>query len=90
MLADLLINLFYSLASFIIGLIGTVINGVANLTLGQFPNEVDTVISYAISLDNILPIATILAIIVIEVQIEIAIFTYKAIRWAYQKIPGVS
>lgn len=90
MISDLFINLFYGLASFIIGLIGSVINGLVNLTLGQFPTAIDTAMSYIVPLSDFLPVATILAIIVVEVQIEIAIFTYKAIKWAYQKIPGVS
>lgn len=46
--------------------------------------------SYYTSLDAFLPLGTIIAIIAFDMAFEGIVFTYKLIRWAYQKVPGIS
>jgi len=41
-------------------------------------------------LDIVIPVGTLLAIILLFITIEGSIFTYKMVRWVYQKIPGVN
>ena len=46
--------------------------------------------SYYTSLDAFLPLTTIVAIIAFDLAFEGIVFTYKLIRWAYQKVPMVN
>lgn len=46
--------------------------------------------SYYTSLDAFLPLGTIVAIIAFDLTFEGIVFTYKLIRWAYQKVPMVN
>jgi hypothetical protein len=87
MLADLIINIIYGFALLILelfSLLGTVNIG------GDFANAIDYSVSLLSSVNNILPIDTVLAILAIELTIELGIFGYKAIKWAYSKVPGVN
>lgn len=46
--------------------------------------------SYAHILDVVLPVSTLITFIGFYLGIEVAIFTYKIIKWIYQKIPGIN
>lgn len=45
---------------------------------------------YYSALGDILPIGTILAIISFVLVFDLALLTYRLIKWAYQKVPGVN
>jgi len=53
-------------------------------------SSISSASSYLHILDTVIPIDSLIAIISIVVIIETGIFTYKLIRWVYQKIPGVN
>lgn len=53
-------------------------------------NGIAMISGYISPLNNILPIDTIVQILVFELVFETAYLSYKFIRWAYIKIPGVS
>lgn len=42
------------------------------------------------SVSTFLPISTLLAVFSLVLVVELAITTYKLIRWIYRKIPGIS
>ena len=88
MITDIIINTFYFLANFIVQLLKSTFGTVQ--FDGTISNGILTMASYYSAIDNILPIGTILAIIAIELTIEIAYFSYKLIKWGYQKIPTIS
>jgi len=46
--------------------------------------------TYYISLNNFLPLGTIVAIIAFDLAFEGVVFLYKGIRWAYQKVPFIN
>lgn len=46
--------------------------------------------TYYTSLDAFLPLTTIVAIIAFDLAFEGAVFLYKMIRWAYQKVPMIN
>jgi len=87
MITDLVINIIYGFALLILegfSLLGTVDIG------GDFSNAIDFAVSLLSSINNILPVDTILAILAIDLLIEFGIFGYKAIKWAYTKVPGIN
>lgn len=49
-----------------------------------------TLKTYYMSLNNYLPIDTILAIVAFSLVFEGIYFVYKLIRWGYQKVPGIT
>ena len=46
--------------------------------------------SYVSILDIIIPVGTLVTILGLMVAVEVAVFTYKLIKWAYSKIPGIN
>jgi hypothetical protein len=46
--------------------------------------------NYLALFDIFLPIATLFTVFGIVIVIEGAYFTYKAVKWVYTKIPGIS
>lgn len=45
---------------------------------------------YYSSLNTIFPVDTLLQILAFELTIELAIFTYRLVRWSYQKMPSIT
>jgi ABC-type uncharacterized transport system permease subunit len=88
MISDIIINTFYFFANFIVQLLKNTFGTVQ--FDGSISDGILTMAGYYSAVDNILPVATILAIIAIELTIEIAYFSYKLIKWGYQKIPTIS
>jgi hypothetical protein len=87
MLADLIINIIYGFALLILelfSLLGSVDIG------GDFATAIDYTVSVLSSVNNILPVSTIIAILALDLLIELSIFGYKAIKWAYSKVPGIN
>ena len=60
----------------------------------SFPANITNSIASASSalnaLNVVIPVDTLIAIITLFITTEAAIFTYKMIRWVYQKIPGIN
>ena len=60
----------------------------------SLPSDITAAISqassYAHITDAVVPVATLVSIILLVVSIEGFVFTYKMIKWIYQKIPGVN
>ncbi len=46
--------------------------------------------TYYNSLDEYLPITTLVAIIAFDLIFELSVFIYKLVRWGYQKVPGIT
>lgn len=46
--------------------------------------------SYYMSVNEYLPIDTILQIVAFSLAFEAVYFAYKLIRWGYRKVPGIS
>lgn len=87
MISTLLLNIIYALISIIaslLSLLGPIPPG------GPLIAGISTFSAYLTPLSNILPINTILNILFFDIIFEIGYFTYKAIKWGYTKIPGVS
>lgn len=87
MLLDLIINIIYGFALLILevfSLLGSVNIG------GDFADAIDYIVPLLSSVNNILPVDTIIAILAIDLVIELGIFGYKAIKWAYSKVPGIN
>lgn len=42
------------------------------------------------ALDAIFPIGVLISILAFEIIFDTALVTYRAIKWGYQKIPGIS
>lgn len=84
MITDALINLAYS-----------VVSGIINLfpAGGTFPAEVHTASTaigqYFTLLSPIIPISTVATVISLIFTIEIAIFSFKTLRWLMTYIPFV-
>jgi len=46
--------------------------------------------SYVSILNTVLPVQTIVTFFLVFLAVELGIFTYKLIKWVYNKIPGIS
>lgn len=57
--------------------------------LGSITSGIVTFISYYSAFSDFFPISTLLLIVAFDVSFESKWFTYKLIRWGYQKIPGI-
>jgi len=52
--------------------------------------SITTFKSYYLSINDFVPLNTILAIVAFSLTFEGVYFLYKMIRWGYQKVPGIS
>lgn len=66
----------------------------AVLPVGSLPPDISSSITtaggYLNSLNYVLPVTSLVAILTIFLSFETAIFTYKGVMWIVKKIPGVS
>jgi len=87
MIITLLLNIVYVFALGIVTLISTFgdVSQNSAITTG-----ISTMAEYYMSLNDYLPISTILAIIAFDLVFELGVFTYKLVRWGYQKVPTIS
>jgi hypothetical protein len=87
MITTLILNIIYGLIfviASILELLGPIPSG------GVIVDGINVFSSYLSPLNNILPLTTILSILFFEIVFEVSYFTYKAIKWGYSKIPGVT
>lgn len=87
MIADIIINIVYGFVLLILSLLS--ILGTPTLPAGLL-TSLDSIGGTLKTVENILPIATILVILVADLAIELAIFSYRAIKWTYTKVPGIN
>lgn len=57
---------------------------------GDIATAANTASNYLANLDQIFPVSTLLAVLLLVLVVETAILFYKLIRWVYNKIPGVN
>lgn len=87
MLLDLFLNTIFLFVNSIVAIFrffGTVSEN------SEVAASIASISSYIAPLAMILPLGTILAIIVFELAFEALYLTYKLIRWAYSKVPGIN
>lgn len=87
MISDIIISIVYAFVNgivFILSNLGTV------SASNNVSNSIATIKGYYMALDTVFPISVLLAIVAFDLTLEGAILTYKAVRWGYQKIPGVN
>ncbi len=83
-------GIFYALYAVIV-LITLPIRALPDATLpADFSNAIANASSALSSLNVVIPVSSLAAIIALFIIIEGTIFTYKIIRWVYQKIPGIN
>jgi len=87
MIVTIILNILYFFAYGIT----TVISSFGDVTANNAISEgIALMAGYYISLDEYLPITTLVAIVAFDLVFELAVFVYKLVRWGYQKVPGVS
>lgn len=87
MITTILLNIIYV---FVLG-ITSIISQFGDVTAnGAITSSIATISSYAVALNEFIPLTVLIAIILFELTFETAVFTYRLIRWGYQKVPGVN
>lgn len=87
MITTAILTIFYNFVYFILSPIRALPDYVLP---GGASAAISTAGGYLAGLDEILPVFTILAIVGLIFVVELAILTYKGIKWIYNKIPGVN
>lgn len=87
MITTIFINIFVAFAGLIISFLS--LFGTATLPTGITQNMTAFASMYS-TINSVFPVDTILIIIGIQTAIELTIFTYRSIKWGYQKIPGIT
>lgn len=87
MITNFLITILYNV-------VAVVVNIFAILPDVSLPvditNALNNISGYYSAMDTILPMDTLFTILTIELTFIGFYFTYKLVRWAYTKIPGVN
>lgn len=82
-------GILYIIYAFVLG-ITALLSTLGSVSL---PSEMLTGLSSLapayMALDAIFPIGVLIAIIAFEIIFDTALFTYRAIKWGYTKIPGI-
>lgn len=82
--------ILYTLAS-LVNLLLFPLRNLPDATLPDWlANSLSASASYINALGYVLPIGTIVAILSFYIVFEGVVWSYKIIRWAYNKIPGVN
>jgi hypothetical protein len=87
MITDLILQIFYGFSysiSLVVSSFGEVNDNNAITT------SITILKTYYMSLNEYLPIDTILAIIAFDLAFEGSVFIYKLVRWGYKKVPSIS
>lgn len=87
MISTILLNILYLFALGITTIIATFGDVSANSAI---TTGLSTMATYYMSLNEYLPINTLVAIIAFDLVFELAVFIYKLVRWGYQKVPGIT
>lgn len=87
MITTILLNIIYV---FVLG-ITSVISQFGDVSQNNaITDALATMSAYLVALNDFLPVSTLLAIIAFELAFEASVFTYKLVRWGYQKVPGIN
>lgn len=87
MIFEIVLNLIFVILEFVL----TPLTNVADVSIpSDFADSITFIRPYYTSLDLILPVATLIALISIEVVFDSAVLVYKGIKWAYQKLPFIN
>lgn len=87
MITTFILNIFYGFSygiSLVVASFGIVSDNNA------ITNSIVTLKNYYISLNDYLPLDTMLAIVAFDLAFEGIYFIYKLVRWGYRKVPGIS
>lgn len=87
MITTILLNIFYLFA---LGITVIVSNFGDVSESSQIATGLSEMAKYYVSLNEYLPIDTLLAIIAFDLIFEASVFIYKLVRWGYQKVPGIT
>lgn len=87
MITDFIITVIYNVVALVVNLFAILPN--VTLPAGVY-NSLNSISPYYNSIGAIFPIGTLLDILAVELIFITAYFTYKIIRWAYTKIPGIN
>jgi len=87
MIANTLLDILYAFVWGVTRVVGSFGEVSANNAITTSLVNIKT---YYTSLNDYLPIDTILAIALFSLTFETLFFTYKLIRWGYRKVPGIS
>jgi hypothetical protein len=87
MITVILLNIVFVFVSGILIIFRTfgTVSADSNISAG-----ITAISQYITPLNAILPIDTIVAILVFELVFESLYFTYKLIKWGYQKVPMIN
>ena len=87
MITDLILQIFYGFSygiSLVVASFGEVSSSNA------ITSSILTFKTYYMSLNEFIPLDTIVTIIAFDLIFESAVFLYKLVRWGYRKVPGIS
>lgn len=87
MIVDFLITVIYNVVALIANLFAILPDVSLN---GNIVTSINSVAPYYAGLNTVFPMSTLLDILAVELVLVAAYFTYKIIRWAYTKIPGIN
>jgi hypothetical protein len=87
MITDAILSIVYLFVSGITVLLSSLGEVSATNTI---TDGIVSIKTYYNSLASFLPITTILAIVAFDLAFEGFVFTYKMIRWGYQKVPMIN
>lgn len=87
MITEFLISIIYNVVAIIVNLFAIL----PNVSVpSEILNSITSISPYYQAIDTIFPVATLIDILAIELLFIGSYFSYKIIRWAYTKIPGIN
>lgn len=87
----MIITAFIYVAYFLVYVLTLPLRAFDDVVLSSdFTNSLSTVVDYYSTLQPIFPVEHLLTAFGILITFEVAINTYKVIKWIYNKIPGIN
>lgn len=87
MISDFVLNVIF----FVVNLIVLLLSGLGDVSIPvDISNSITTVKPYYLSIEQFFPVSTVIAILAFEIIFEGVFLAYRAIKWAYQKIPFIN
>ena len=87
MIVDTLLEFVYVFVAGIASLVSLFGDVVPNPTIGV---AFSTMTSYYAAINAYLPVDTLLAILAFDLIFEASYLSYKLLKWAYSKVPGIT
>lgn len=87
MITTALLSIVYAFVTGLLALFSTLGTVSTNSTIIA---SINTLKSYYVPLNAILPVSTLVSIAGFVLVFETALITYKFIKWGYEKIPGIN